>query len=285
MYSQEITRCHRAAIVIAIDQSSSMSGRMELNGESLSKADVVSMVMGRLVDELIMRSYGGSGYRYYYDVAILGYSNGEVYSLLGDRDCFYPITTLAAKKIEHTSYILPYNTLNSGVNSFYESVSRWVEPRAQGDTPMYKMINRVTAMVGEWCANEENRDSFPPIVFNITDGEASDADFEMLQGAAARLKSISTTDGETLFVNVHISSSKLQSPIIFPTAAELPPTLRNAQLLMEMSSVVPAPFNQYVGACRAKRGEPPYIAMSYNASISELIAMLNIGSRSSRVGI
>ena len=37
MYSQEVTRRHRAAIVVAIDQSCSMSGRMTLNGWDLSK--------------------------------------------------------------------------------------------------------------------------------------------------------------------------------------------------------------------------------------------------------
>lgn len=285
MYSREITRCHRTAIVIAIDQSSSMSGQIELNGESLSKADAVAMVTGRLIEELIMRSYSGDTYRYYYDVAIIGYSDNRVYSLLGENNGFYPITLLATQKRSQISYKLPYNTLNGGVSTFYERVPMWVEPRAEGNTPMYMMLNSVTDLVGAWCAKRDNRDSFPPIVINITDGEASDADYDMLRAAASRLKATGTRDGATLLVNVHISSSNQQIPIIFPTVAEMTDELRYANVLMEISSVVPEPFNDYVCSCRSEFAEAPYIAMSYNASISELIAMLNIGTRSSRVGI
>ena len=285
MYSQEITRCHRAAIVIAIDQSSSMSGRMNLNGENISKADVVAMVTGRLIDELILRSYAGDGYRNYYDIAVLGYSDGRVYPLLGENIGFYPITDLAARKMPHISYRLPYNTLNGGISTFHEEVPMWVKPRAEGDTPMYKMINHVTDLVRRWCVVKENRESFPPIVFNITDGEASDADYDMLRAAATRLKQTLTRDGATLFVNVHISSAEQAQPIIFPAITELPETMRYANQLMHMSSLLPKQFNEYVTACRAQFAAPPYVAMSYNASISELIAMLNIGSRSTRVGI
>ena len=257
---------------------------MELNGEEVSKADVVALVTGRLIDELIMRSFCGDSYRYYYDIAILGYSNDCIYPLLGEDDGFYPITTLAARKVEHSTYRLPYNTLNGEKNHFFEKVSMWIKPRAEGNTPMYKAITRVTELVSKWCANEENRDSFPPVVFNITDGEASDGADEMLRAAASRLKETGTRDGATLFANVHISSSENQHPIIFPTAAELPEAVRYATLLMDMSSVVPPQFNDHVCACRSQFAEPPYVAMSYNASISELIAMLNIGSRSSRIG-
>ena len=173
MYSQEITRCHRAAIVIAVDQSSSMSGRMMLNDWEISKAEAVSMVIGRLIDELILRSYRDNGYRHYYDIALIGYSEDRAYSLLGEEMAFYPITMLAGRNVRRVPYMLSYNTLNDGTNSFCENVSMWVEPRAQGATPVHKMITCVTNLVEEWCARKENRESFPPLVFNISDGEAS----------------------------------------------------------------------------------------------------------------
>ena len=285
MYTQEITRRHRAAIVIAIDQSSSMSSRISLNGQEISKADVVSMVVGRLVDELILRSRCDSGYRYYYDIALIGYSEDSVYSLLDEEIAFYPITKLAEYSVRRVPYILSYNTLDGESCSFCENVSLWVEPRAQGSTPLYKMMQSVTALVEEWCAKEENRDSFPPLVFNISDGEASDADYDMLRSAAQRLRNSATSDGNTLFMNVHISSNTEVEPIVFPTSSELEPATRYISLLKEMSSTIPEPFNMYVGECRSNYAAPPYIAMSYNASISELIAMLNIGTRSTKTGV
>ena len=54
---------------------------------------------------------------------------------------------------------------------------------------------------------------------------------------------------------------------------------------MDMSSVMPEPFHAYIRECRSSFSQPPYIAMGYNASMSELVAMLNIGTRSLKVGM
>ena len=285
MYSQEITRLHRAAIVIAIDQSCSMAGRMELNNWDLSKAEVVSMVAGRLIDELIMRSHRDNGYRHYYDIALIGYSGDSVYSLLGEKMEFHPITMLAGRTVRRVPYALSYNTMRGGRATFLESVSMWVEPKAQGGTPMYKMLESVISLVDDWCSREENRDSFPPLVFNITDGEASDMDYEMLRRASHRLQQTATNDGNTLFFNVHISTHTHRAPLLFPTPHEVPISERYAHLLMDMSSIMPEQFHRYICECRPSFSQPPYIAMSYNASMSELVAMLNIGSRSLVTGL
>ena len=258
---------------------------MELNGWDLSKAEAVSMVVGRLIDELVMRAHRDGGYRHYYDISLLGYSGDGVYSLLGNEVMFHPITMLAGREVPTTTYALGYKTLNSGSYTFQERVSLWVEPAAQGATPMYKMICSVTDLVEEWCAREENRDSFPPLVFNITDGEASDANYDMLRAAAHRLQRTGTTDGNTLFVNVHISSDTNHAPILFPNIHEVPLSVRHAHLMMDMSSVIPESLHPYIRECRTSIANPPYIAMSYNASMSELVAMLNIGSRSLVVGL
>ena len=242
------------------------------------------MVVGRLIDELILRSHRDNGYHHYYDIALIGYSEDRVYSLLGEEVAFHPITMLAGRSVRRVPYMLSYNTLNSDTQTFCENVSMWVEPQAQGSTPVYKMITRVTDLVAEWCGREENSDSFPPLVFNVSDGEASDADYNMLCSAAQHLRKTGTTDGNTLFMNVHISSNMEYSPVVFPTASEVPTSIRYARLLMDMSSEIPEQLNRYVGECRLSYATPPYIAMSYNASMSELIAMLNIGTRSLIVG-
>ena len=285
MYSQEITRRHRAAIVIAIDQSCSMSGNMHLNGWNLSKAEVVSMVTGYLIDELIMRSCRDGSYRHYYDIALIGYSGEEIYPLFGQEIKFYPITSFVGTKVEKIPYLLDHKTLNKGVLALYKNVSQWVKPEAKGATPMYKMITSVTALVTEWCSREENKDSFPPLVFNISDGEASDGNYDMLRNAANNLRKTGTSDGKTLFMNIHIASDGGRERIVFPNAHEVPIEIRHAHLLMDMSSILPEQFYPYIGTSRTSISKPPYIAMSYNASMSELVTMLNIGSRSLVVGL
>ena len=285
MYTQEITRRHRAAIVIAIDQSSSMGGSITISNNEVSKAEVVSMVTGRLIDELILRSRRDNSYRNYYDIALIGYSKDSVYSLLGDEIAFAPITELVGRSVRRVPYLLSFNTINRGIQRMYEDVSMWIEPRNEGSTPMYKMINCVTELVRAWCDKEENRESFPPLVFNVTDGEASDANYDMLRSAAMRLRKTGTQDGETIFANVHISSDTNHAPILFPSLLEVPLSIRHAHLLMDMSSIIPEQLHPYICECRHSYSQPPYIAMSYNASISELVAMLNIGSRSPIVGL
>lgn len=256
MYSKEITHNNRVAIVIAIDQSSSMSGRMTKNDWNISKAEAVAMVTGRLIDEMLLRSRRDNGYRNYYDIALIGYSEDRVYSLLGEELAFHPITTFAFRRAPRRLYSLSYLTLNQGTTPICEEVSMWVEPRAQGATPMYKMITRVTQLVEEWCAKEENRDSFPPLVFNITDGEASDSDYDRLRSAAARLRDTGTTDGNTLFINIHISSDTQHAVVAFPTPLEVPISVRYAGLLMEMSSIMPSRFNSYIQQCRSRMSLP-----------------------------
>lgn len=280
MYTQEITRCHRAAIIIAIDQSCSMSERLSIYGCELTKAEVVSIVTGRLIDELLLRSFRDNDYRNYYDIALIGYSNDQVYSLLGDDIDFMPINLLAKRPVRKRNFAMRYNMPGGKPTLFFEEVSMWVEPLAEGSTPMNKMLTKVYDLVRKWCAEPQNRDSFPPIVFNITDGEASDATIEQLIESAARIRNLRTNDGNALFANVHLTSYSTMRSTIFPRPNEVFLESRYARTLAEMSSQLPEQFEEYAMQCRGDFALPPFFAMSYNASISELIAMLNIGTRS-----
>jgi len=286
MYSQEITRRHHVAIVIAIDQSCSMRESMILSGCTMSKAEAVSVVTGRLIEELIMRSCRDGEYRHYYDIALIGYSGDAVYPLLGREIAFYPITILAEREVDKSTYTFKQRTLQGSMISFQEEVPIWIKPHAKGATPMYEMICCVTSLVSEWCSREENADSFPPLVFNVTDGEASDANYDMLRSAALRLRNTGTSDGNTLFMNIHIASEENNLlPIVFPAINEVPLEIRHAHLLMDMSSIVPEQLHSHIGLCRSDAPRPPYIAMSYNSSMLELISVLSIGSRSLVVGL
>lgn len=149
MYTQEITRTHRTAFVIAIDQSSSMQESVVVNSRRMTKAEAVAAITNRLIDELVMRA---------------------------------------------------------------------------------------------------RRD-----------------------------------DGDTLLVNVHISTNPAQRSIIFPRIDELGSDDKCARLLAEISSRVPDAMNDSVRRFRGDFALPPFVAMSYNASITEALAMMDIGSRSATV--
>ena len=280
MYTQEITRKHRTAFVIAIDQSQSMLGDVLLNGRIISKAAAVAEVTGNLINELILRSKRDDGIRDYYDVALLGYAGEEVYPLLDPARVFIPISELAKYKPTEQS-ISVERVLPDGSKSLHtERVYQWIAPRAEGDTPMYEAMLYIREIVAEWCRNPQNAESFPPIIFNITDGEFSDCNDSEIRNITEQIKSISTADGNALLINIHLASDPMSQAVIFPSDNEIDPDNHLLRILADCSSVMPAAFNEMIRSQRGTLAIPPFRAISYNASLTELVTMLNIGSRS-----
>jgi hypothetical protein len=64
---------------------------------------------------------------------------------------------------------------------------------------MTEALSQGHKVLSKWVT--EHRTAFPPVVFNISDGEATDGE----PSGAAALRSLSTDDGEALLFNVHLS--------------------------------------------------------------------------------
>ena len=77
MYTQEITRKHRAAFVLVLDQSTSMQQQVQFGRLTATKAEVVAYTANALITELIDRCRRADGVRDYYDIAVIGYSGEE----------------------------------------------------------------------------------------------------------------------------------------------------------------------------------------------------------------
>ena len=109
---------------------------------------------------------------------------------------------------------------------------------------MCRALSAAAVLAGAWCALPRNRDSFPPIVLNITDGEASDATPQTLLAEAGSIKSVATRDGNVLLFNIHLAGSGTQtSAQCFPSNREELPCIRYADLLYDMSSELPACYD------------------------------------------
>ena len=277
-YTQSITRRHRTAFVLAIDQSGSMVEELEFRGRRLSKAAAVAEVTNSLLSELLLRATREGEVRDYYDIAVVGYSGAGVHSLLSADETFVPITALegAARNIRRSSV---ERRLPDGQPAFNEvTVREWIAPAASGQTPMYEALLYVHDLVEAWCRHEEHRESFPPSVFNITDGEASDSDEEELSQIAGRIRSLGTDDGQALLVNIHLASGNAAQGRIFLTEEEAAYNNRYARLLYDLSSPMPPLFEEAIRSLRGDNALPPFRGMCYNASITELLSILNVGS-------
>lgn len=279
MYSQEITRQHRTAFILALDRSGSMQESVRFGKKVMSKAEAVSIIANALITELIDRCRRTDSLRNYYDVAVVGYSNDNIEMLLG-RDGMLSIDDLS--RISPRRRTLSNEEQLSEQNSaiFQHSLDEWFTPHAEGNTPMYEAMLRVRDLAKEWCEKSENRQSFPPVVINITDGEASDCDDNELRDICEQIKRIATDDGNVLLINIHISTDSTLPAIIFPMAEELTGAGRYSRLLAECSSVMPSAFDSAICEMKGRGATPPFFGMGYNASIIELLSMVNIGSRS-----
>jgi hypothetical protein len=151
----------------------------------------------------------------------------------------------------------------------------WFEPTAKGITPMGTALDTAAKLLTEWV--DRHKVSYPPIVINISDGEATDSG-PVPQAQA--LTGLATDDGNVLLLNCHISSKPLQ-PIVFPDRDDdLPDDF--AKTLFSISSVLPPKMQDMARAEGFDMGVDPR-GFAFNADLVELIRFLDIGTRASNV--
>ena len=249
-------------------------------GETISKAAAVAKITDALIYELILRARRDDGIRDYFDIAILGYADERVYPLIDPNRIFIPVSELYNLKSDSREVIVR-RTLPDGTTREHREVRHsWIEPCAKGSTPMYEAFLTIRDLVRDWCAKPQNATSFPPVIFNITDGMYSDCNGAELRAIAEQIESLHTSDGDALLINIHMATGEQRDSVIFPTDAEIDADNYHMRFVADCSSVMPTPFNSLIRSQRGNHLVPPFKAMSFNASLTELIAMLNIGSRS-----
>lgn len=279
MYEQAITRSRRTAFVLLIDGSGSMSETIRFRGRETTKAEAVAAVTNGLLFELIERARRDEGVRDYYDIAVLGYGgDDEVRSLLPGGVQLCPVAELAAVEPRMRTETVECRMPDGSVALREIPSPEWIEPRAAGQTPMFQALDCARELLSAWTGRIEHAGSFPPVVFNITDGEATDCNDEELLSAAGRLRALRTSDGEVLLINIHIAGGDRPQTLFFPSEEETGYPNRYARLLYDCSSVMPRTFDEAIREVKGPGALPPFRGVSYDASAAELVAMLNIGS-------
>ncbi len=278
MYGQTISRCNRTAFVLALDQSGSMAETVRMPSGPCTKAEALCEAANTMLFELVARARRSDGIHDYYDIAAVGYSGRGVRPLL-DPEWFLSVDRLDAVSPPSTCRMEERYAPDGRPLLIRTQRIDWITPCAEGQTPAYAMFCDVFDRVEQWCADPRHTRSFPPVIFNITDGEASDCSPDELLDICRRIRELKTGDGNVLLLNCHLSSNALRTSILFPTSRRELGQDRYARLLYDCSSTMPACFEPEIremkeGACGPFRG------MSYNCSIHEATALLQIGSNS-----
>jgi hypothetical protein len=275
VYSAEISRKSPTCFIFLIDQSGSMCDIIGGDPEK-KKANAVSDAVNRLLMETAIKCTKEDGIRDYIYVSVIGYGKnvGPAFAgSLANRDLI-PISEIANN---------PANVLNrqkdDGAGGLVNvRFPEWFFPVADSYTPMCEALSYAkNLLVNQWLPKHPN--SFPPLIFNITDGESTDGD---PLDNAEEIKNLPTADGNVLLFNVHLSS-KPANPSIFSDNQENLPD-EYAKLLFSMSSNLTPQMQEsakekgYSGISSASRG------FVYNAEIVSLIHALNIGTKRSLDG-
>lgn len=282
MYNQPITHLNRGAVIIVVDCSMSMQEQTFLNNICMSKIKAVSVVCNYLIDELLERATRLGEVRNYYDIAVIGYHGDSAESMLAINtpNNFVAIDRLAEIRSEPRTMNFEQRVGDGRITDANFTLHEWIKPEAGGKTPMFQALSTVYNMVDMWCAKPENRLSFPPIIFHITDGEFNDSTESDILNIAHSIRKTSTEDGNTLLINIHLSSNNDHQSEIFPSEGSSTHISPHYNMLYNMSSTLPEQLNSLVSSISKPSGSGPYRGMAYNASACELLTILNIGSES-----
>jgi hypothetical protein len=274
-YSSELSRTNPTALIFLIDQSSSMAEPFGAQPDK-PKAEGVADGINRLLQNLVLKCAKADGVRDYFRVGVIGYG-GRVSWALGGKLAglkLAPISLLANNplKVEQRT-----RRVDDGAGGLVEQKFKfpvWFEPVAGGRTPMCQALTEATNAVEEFIGRFPG--SFPPLVINISDGKATDGHPEV---PAAKLRSLTTADGNVLIFNAHLSSQPAR-PIEFPSLeSELPDP--EAAVLFKMSSVLPPKLRDAAKA-EGFRITDSSRGFVFNADLVSVIRFLDIGTRAAQ---
>ena len=283
MYTQSITRSHRTAFILAIDQSGSMAEKLLFRGRQTTKAEAVAEVTNRPLFELIERARRSDEVRDYYDIAVLGYSGDGIVSLLNDPEPLVPVSRLAALPVDFAETVVE-RRMPDGEATFRKiSMPAWIAPKAVGQTPMYEAPLQIRDRHKRGARIRPTAKVFRPSSSTSPTGKPRTATSANSSRSAKKIRTIGTTDGKVLSINIHIATTSDSRSLLFPTEEEIPADNRYARLLHDCSSPMPEELSEAIRQVRGDLAKPPFRGMSYNTSIAELIAILNIGSISIKI--
>jgi hypothetical protein len=270
-YQAEISRASPTAIVMVMDQSTSMSHRLT-SGQS--KAAFVADVLNKTLYTLITSCSKADGVRDYFYVAVVAYGGEDARSgfhtgLKGNT--LHPVSCLADTPLRVETRTKKVAGLNGDVAEQSVRFPIWFEPKSGGKTAMCAGLNAAIEILEDWCAAHPA--TYPPTILHVTDGHPSDGNPEPI---ADRLKKLGTRDGSCLLFNLHVDVGD-GSPLIFPND-ERAVADRFGKALFRMSSLLP-PHAVEAAASKGHDVRPGARAFVFNAGIEDIADFFDIGTR------
>lgn len=266
-----VDRQNPTAIVILLDQSQSMGQLWGPGG--FTKAERLAKIVNDVLRELVLQCTRGDGGEVspYFDCAIIGYGT----SIETPITSMFAGTTLEEPFLSITDVwnLREMRQFGAPENSRMRPV--WIDSVAVGNTPMCKAFTSAKDALKKWI--KVHQASFPPIVFNITDGAPTDGN---PADAAHELTSLETKDGNVLLFTAHIMASSDQV-IRYPGSLDMS-MVPNAHNMFNITSLVPNSLREtarQLGISIPPGGR----GFLFNSEADDVIGMLNVGTQGATV--
>jgi hypothetical protein len=258
-----ISSTNPCLVVYLVDQSFSMSERF--GNSNHNKAVEVANAINEIIYEIgLVCLDGPNGLKNRFEIAILGYGK--------EKDSVFSAWegSLSGK------WFCSINEIFNNAIGILNDKPIWVRPISGQNTPMTKAFAFAKRICNDWINWGNHKDCHPPIIINITDGEATDAgsNFLPLIDEVQKIKQLRTNFGHVNILNVHISSTS-GNEILFTN--ETPLIDKFGKLLYDIST----PLNDNMIRIAREKGYTIYDGAKgyvFNGSATDLINFLNIGT-------
>ena len=184
-----------------------------------SKASNVADAINRLLNNLVIRSSRGNAVRDYFSISIVSYGSEIVRTPWQGGLSGKTIVTTSELDAQPARIEARLERVPDGTGAYRDltiNVPVYIDPAAGGSTPMCKALFNAFNLCKWWVG--KHPDGFPPIVLNLTDGEATDGDPAI---GAKNLVSLATTNGNVLLFNLHVSAEGGAAQLYPSSDAEL----------------------------------------------------------------
>lgn len=279
-YEAEISRSKPGCFLFLVDQSGSMNGRIGGVSTSDQKDKAAADALNRALQAISIRCSQGEEVKDYFHIGIIGYTTDmltrtELDPTLSGVSVGQPFLTVS--EVANIARVETRRVKQSdgagGLVDAEVDFPVWLEAKHRYGTPMCAALKAAKQAMETWIGNHP--DSFPPILINISDGEASDGDPAQM---AKDIMDLGTDDGNALIFNVHLSEMP-GYPVMYPSDPGNLPN-ESAKKLFEMSSPLPPQAREAARTMEIpmEDGAKGYV---YNADMTSLIQFLEIGTRAS----
>lgn len=262
--SLTISSTNPCLIIYLFDQSGSMNDKF--GNASHTKAVELANAINDIIYEVGLRCIGNAGeLKNRFELAVIGYGKSDSLVQSGWEG------HLAGKWVVSIKNIFEFPL------ALESDKPIWIKPYSVSNTPMTMAFENAKRLCNDWINWGNHRDCHPPILINITDGEATDAghNFNSLRSEVEQIKHMGTNYGSVNILNIHIST-RAGDKVLFPSEIAYHSD-KFERLLFEMST----PLNENMIRIAQQKGyniQNNARGYVFNGNATDLINFLNIGT-------